>query len=720
VDVGAKVGENVTITVIAPADATGNVSLAVDGEIVAIEVPVVNGTAIINVTGLAAGHHSYDVSYAGDDNYNSATDINSFDVAKAETTVTIGVDESEIGVMGSPIVNITVSNNVTGYIAIDNDGAVSVVEIVNGTYSYQITDLTAGEYYINVTFLGNDNYLKSNATKVFNVPKSAATPIVEVTTPEIKGGEAAELNITMDNEFATGYIKLYIDGVDSGLVKLDDDYANATVVVDDLTDGTHTIGVKYIGNDNFDESDIVNVTVTVVKADSKVIIDPITNVTYGTPVVVFYTIENRTGNVTVSICYNDGELQPPVEDVDYVIEDDRITINGLATGDYVVIIFNNEDKYYNDDSDSGLFTVNKIDISDKITIEPATITYGENATVIVSGFPEDATGTVTITIADKDYTADVEDGDAIVEIPGLAAGTYEDVAVEYSGDDIYNATNARCAVYVDKAKSEVTIYAIGDQTYPGEFSIGYDIENKTDVVITINGPEGEEVPYIIDDEGKIVLTDLVAGEYYITIENMENENYTGSEAEDVFKVLKADPTFTSDVTENAKVGENVTITIKAPTDATGNVTVTVDGELVGEVTLINGAASVNITDLAAGHHSYEVTYEGDDNYEIASDLNSFDVVKVAPEIIISDPENPVVGNLVHATVTVADGNATGYIIFNNVAYKLKDGKATIDVAFPKQEHKLLQSNTLVMTNTLTALVIKHSLLIRHLLPLHLS
>lgn len=64
---------------------------------------------------------------------------------------------------------------------------------------------------------------------------------------------------------------------------------------------------------------------------------------------------------------------------------------------------------------------------------------------------------------------------------------------------------------------------------------------------------------------------------------------------------------------------------------------------------------------------------------IASDLNSFDVVKSTPEIVIDDPENPVVGSTVQTNVTVAGGNATGYVIFNNVAYKLENGKATIDV-----------------------------------------
>ena len=657
---------NITFTLPADVDPS-TVTAFMDGVPVPIDEFVINETTGVYTLPLdgfsVTGGHLFTVQ-VNDPNYEEDAAEVSFLVEKVKTDVTIKVDESEIGVMGSPIVNITVSNNATGYIVIDNDGTVSVVEITNGTYSYQITDLTAGDYYINVTFLENDKYLKSNATVEFNVSKSAATPDVVVITPEIKGGEAAELNITMDNEFATGNVRIYVDGAEVDLVELDEDYANATVVLNDLTDGTHTIGVKYLGNDNFNESNIVNVTVTVVKADSKVTIDPIENVTVGNPVVVYYTIENRTGDVTVSICYNDGGLQPPVEDVDYVIEDDRITINSLAAGDYVVIIFNNEDEYYNDDSDAGLFSVNKADISDKITIEPVTITYGENATVIVNGIPDDATGNVTVKIGDKNYTAKVEDGDAIVEISGLAAGTYEDVAVEYSGDDVYNATNARCAIYVDKAKSEVTIYAIGDQTYPGDFTIGYDIENETKVNITVYGPNGDEISYTVED-GKIVLTDLAAGEYSIIIVNNENENFTESQAVEDFKVVKANPIFTSDVTEDAKVGENVTITVKAPADGKGNVSVSVDGELVAmDVPVINGAAIINVTGLDAGHHSYEVTYYGDDNYETASDLNSFDVAKAETTVTIEvDGDIGVTGD---ATVNITvSNNATGYIVIDD-------------------------------------------------------
>ena len=62
------------------------------------------------------------------------------------------------------------------------------------------------------------------------------------------------------------------------------------------------------------------------KGNSSVTIDPIDNVTYGEPVVVKYTIENRSSNVTASICYNDGKLQPTVEGAVYVIGKENVTI----------------------------------------------------------------------------------------------------------------------------------------------------------------------------------------------------------------------------------------------------------------------------------------------------------------------------------------------------------------------------------------------------------
>ena len=606
---------------------------------------------------LPAGTYTISIHNGESDNYNESENLAEFTVAKAEAlTITV---EGDLGVMGGATVNVTVGDDATGYIIVDNNGVKDVYELVNGSYAFEIYDLEAGEYNITVTYLGDDNYNKTEDTKVLNIPKSATTLEITGYTPDISGGEQAVVNITMDNNLATGVVRIYVDGVESGFAILDEDYANATVVINDLANGTHTIGFKYVGNDNFNEFDMVNVTVTVEKADSKVTIDPITNVTVGNDVVIYYKIENNTNNIKIEFTNPNDEIT-----VDYELFEDRIVVHNLAAGDYEVKVYNMENDFYNTDAAVALFTVNKIDVSDKISINPETITYGENATVIVSGFPEAATGNVTIKVGNKNYTAKVEGGQAIIEISGLAAGTYEDLAVEYSGDDVYNATYANCAIYVNKAKSEVSIPVIGDMPYPGEFTIEYNIENETEVAITVNGPNGEVIPHTVVD-GKVVLTNLAAGEYYITIENKENENFTKSEADYRFNVYKANPTFTSEVTEDAKFGENVTITVKAPADGKGNVSVSVDGELVAmDVPVINGAAIINVTGLDAGHHSYEVTYYGDDNYETASDLNSFDIAKAETTVTIEvDGDIGVTGD---ATVNITvSNNATGYIVIDD-------------------------------------------------------
>ena len=67
------------------------------------------------------------------------------------------------------------------------------------------------------------------------------------------------------------------------------------------------------------------------------------------------------------------------------------------------------------------------------------IEYGEDEVIIIH-LPEDATGTVTIVVDGKSYTAPLVDGKATFKIPGLKVGEYG-VDVYYSGDDKYLPTN---------------------------------------------------------------------------------------------------------------------------------------------------------------------------------------------------------------------------------------------------------------------------------------
>ena len=99
----------------------------------------------------------------------------------------------------------------------------------------------------------------------------------------------------MSSDFASGNVTVFVDGVEKGVISLDDSYADATITISGLNVGNHIIGIRYNGNDNYNASDIVTKNITVEKASSKVTIDqPIENVAYGNAVEVHYAVENRT------------------------------------------------------------------------------------------------------------------------------------------------------------------------------------------------------------------------------------------------------------------------------------------------------------------------------------------------------------------------------------------------------------------------------------------
>lgn len=112
-------------------------------------------------------------------------------------------------------------------------------------------------------------------------------------TGNISGGQNVTFTVEMDNAFASGNLTIFVDGVATLTVALDD-YASAIVSVPGLGAGNHTIGVQYDGDDNFVESDIVDFNVTVTKSNSTVTIDMPINETFDNYMVIIINVVNET------------------------------------------------------------------------------------------------------------------------------------------------------------------------------------------------------------------------------------------------------------------------------------------------------------------------------------------------------------------------------------------------------------------------------------------
>ncbi|MEE1150833.1 MAG: Ig-like domain-containing protein, partial [Methanobrevibacter sp.] len=317
-----KVGDvDVVIKVVLPEDATGNVMLVIDEQpVTQMGYNLINGTVNITVPAdiLTAGKHSYYVNYGGDNNYTSVYDLHSFEVSKLDPMVVITVipdaDTKEPAAVSIFVGNITGGLTVaraTGQILIKGYGLGDLQNLVDGIYTLNLIDIVPGDYEINVTYFGDGKFNNASNSTKFTVPKRAATVEITDVTENIIYGQNATFTVNMNPDSANGNVTIYINGTESGIIVLDDEYANITVLISDLGVGTHTIGVKYNGNDHYNASDVVNTIVTVAKAGSKVTIKPIGEVTYGNDVTIQYTVLNAT-NIKINVGY--GGLQPVYND----------------------------------------------------------------------------------------------------------------------------------------------------------------------------------------------------------------------------------------------------------------------------------------------------------------------------------------------------------------------------------------------------------------------
>ena len=113
---------------------------------------------------------------------------------------------------------------------------------------------------------------------------------------------------------------------------------------------------------------------------------------------------------------------------------------------------------------------------------------------------------------------------------------------------------------------------------------------------------------------------------------------------------------------DVKPGENATIDVKLPENATGNVTVKVDGEIIATVPVVNGTASIALDNLTPGAHFIETSYSGDDNYGPVSNAKAI-TVEAPPELIKT---------IVFAPTVKTTYNGNGYL---TVTVKDENGKA---------------------------------------------
>ena len=660
-----KVGEDAVISVKLLSDATGSVTVTVNGK--DYTETVVNGVANVKVADLKAGTYDVAVKYSGDNNYNAAVATSSFTVSKVDSTMDVTVNDIVFG--GDLIVDAVLPDDATGEVVITVNGVDYHVSIENGKATGTISGLAAGDYPVTVKYVGDDKYTGVEVAENVNVAK--AQPVLGVVIADVDYGNGFVIEATLtgvNSAPLSGNVIVTVAGKEY-TVKVTDGKGIATG--DRLAAGTYAFAAAWAGDDNYN---IVteNGDFKVNKVDSAIDV-AVDSIEFGEDAVISVKLaSDATGEVVITV---NGE------DYTAAIENGvvSVTVSGLKADDYTVEVKYSGDNNYNEATGSAEFTVLKITPDMDVFVDGTV--FGGDLTVDIS-LPAGATGEVVITVNGVDYHVSIENGKATGTISGLAAGDYP-VTVKYVGDDKYTGVEVAENVNVAKAQPVLGV-VIADVDYGNGFVIEATLTGVNsaplsgNVIVTVAGKE--YTVKVTDGKGIATGDRLAAGTYAFAAAWAGDDNYNIVTENGDFKVNKVDSSVAVNV-NNIKVGEELTITVNVPSDATGDVTVSVDGKEY-KVAIENGKAVKTISGLKADDYTVTVKYAGDNNYNEATADAEFSVSKISDyNMDISVPE---IKEGVNSTISVdlpkdATGTVTVEIDGKKYTANVIDGTANVIV-----------------------------------------
>ena len=656
------VGDLEIITVTGPKDATGLITLTLNG--IDYILPIYNGEAKFYFQDLAYGTYDVSASYSGDNHYVAAENSTVFKVDKVLANLKINVEDITFGENG--LVIITLPSDIDGSIVTVNvNGKVYPVDIENGFGKLPLRELDAGDYTISAVFAGNDKYLPGVSNALLTVSK--ADPALNVLISDVGYGGVFNINVALTGVDAIGLNGNVIVTVNNKDYSVNIVNGKGTAVGVKLAAGTYDFTAAWAGNDNYNAVGDSG-KFSVAKVDS--IIDvAVSDIKVGEDAVISVKLaSDATGEVVITV---NGE------DYTAAIENGvaSVTVSDLKAGDYTVAVKYTGDNNYNEATGSAEFSVLKITPEMDVTVED--IVFGEDL-IVNAVLPVDATGEVVITVNGVDYHVAIENGVASVTVSGLEAGDYT-VAVKYAGDDNYNAAEVTKGVNVAKANPALNVI-IDSVDYGNVFTINAVLTGvnnaplDTNIIVTVNGKN--YIVAIVNGKGTFHADKLAAGSYNFNARFAGSNNYNEVSDSGKFNVYKVDSAIGITV-KDINVGEDAVITVKLFSDATGELTVTVNGKDY-TANVVNGRATVSVSDLKAGNYDVVAKYSGDNNYNAAVATSSFTVSKVDSTMDVTINDIVFGGDLTVDVVLPVDATGEVIITVDGTSYTagINDGKAT--------------------------------------------
>ena len=376
-------------------------------------------------------NYDIDLTLDAGSNYTKSTGNAKVTVNPKQTTVELNVNNNVYG--KNVTVNVTASEN--GKITVNVGTNVRTVDVeANKCVLIDFGILDAKSYEVNATFDGGKNYqTSSDKDSLVVTPKASTLTIIDLVNSYIHSQNVI--------------IKMKSDADGTLTVKVGDTPQTKQVSAGNVISfdfgildvNTYTVTISLDAGDNY--SPYQNTTsITIAPKNTSLTLN---SKTYdaGERIIVNVTA-SENGKVTIklgNIIKTENVNANAVTSVDFGL---------LDAGSYEIIAnFSAGYNYINSTGSAMIKVLSKIPDND-VTISVPNLKANQANTIAIK-LPNDAKGTVTLTIANEVYTFDVSNGIANVKVPRLTEGNHA-YTISYSGDSKYSSFSKTGSFTVNK------------------------------------------------------------------------------------------------------------------------------------------------------------------------------------------------------------------------------------------------------------------------------
>ncbi|MCC7553665.1 MAG: Ig-like domain repeat protein, partial [Methanobacteriaceae archaeon] len=591
-----------------------------DGILTPVSGDLTNNISVI-FQSLSFGNKTINVTVDGF-TLSSILDLNLVDVNLAVNNTTVDASDN----FNIPV-NVTIENGIVnnGTVIITVNGKNYTANVIDGIANIILNaPELAGVYDCLVYYDGLNIY--NNATSSFKLTVSKLNTVLNVndTSGYVDENIVVKVDVLSKIIVNNGTVTINVGGKNYTAV-VTNGFALVNIIAPSHA-GTFKYNVYYNGDNTFNNQESV-FTLYVNNKNVNISVDDVSTVV-GKSVIVPVTV--RVLNVLAS----SGIVTITVDGKNYSAN----VSNGLAN--VQIIAPNAPNLYemiitYNDQGVNGTklaqMTVNKINVVLN-TNDDISVNVGENFTVNVNVTSSEGvvdSGTVIVNFNDKNYTANVVNGEASLSINAPVDGKYT-LTVSYNGGNTYQNMNTTVNLNVNKFNTELNVSV--DDIVVGETAIIFITVKDSDAtgVVIVKVGNDERSVNLVNGKGNVSLSGIPKGTYNVVAFYEGNDKYNNASGNASFSVKDESRTFlnVSDVVMYYLDGTRLVVIL---TDNNGNplvnqnVTIFINGRNNTRTTNSTGHASIAIN-LNPGEYAVVTTYNGDGEY-LASKVNSTVTVK---------------------------------------------------------------------------------------------